>query len=56
MTIMGPWRTWFAWYPIVIDGKSEWLRLVQRRRVEVPIGILFGSPVSSVFTQYRRKP
>src|SRR5262245_28602681 len=25
------WRTWFAWYPLLINGQSVWLRTVHRR-------------------------
>jgi hypothetical protein len=25
------WRAWFAWYPLLINGQSVWLRTVQRR-------------------------
>jgi len=27
----GPWKTWFAWYPLMINGRSVWLRTVERR-------------------------
>ena len=27
----GPWEPWFAWYPLMIDGQSVWLRTVERR-------------------------
>ena len=27
----GPWETWFAWYPLMINGQSVWLRTVERR-------------------------
>jgi hypothetical protein len=25
------WRRWFAWYPVKIDGRRVWLRMVERR-------------------------
>ena len=25
------WRPWFAWYPLLINGQSVWLRTVLRR-------------------------
>ena len=27
----GPWEAWFAWYPLMINGQSVWLRTVERR-------------------------
>ena len=30
-----PWRLWFAWYPVRIDGRRAWLRLVERRKAAV---------------------
>ena len=27
----GPWEAWFAWYPLLINGQSVWLRTVERR-------------------------
>jgi len=25
------WRPWFAWYPLLINVQSVWLRTIQRR-------------------------
>jgi hypothetical protein len=27
----GPWERWFAWYPLMINGRSVWLQTVERR-------------------------
>jgi hypothetical protein len=27
----GPWKEWFAWYPVKVDGKYEWFKTVYRR-------------------------
>ena len=29
----GPWESWFAWYPVKINGERVWLKTVYRRRV-----------------------
>lgn len=32
---IGPWRPWFAWYPVEsFDGVWMWLRTVGRRRIQ----------------------
>ena len=32
---IGPWRPWFAWFPVTTyDGEWLWLRRVDRRRVQ----------------------
>lgn len=28
-----PWKPWFAWYPVKIEGKRCWLKRIYRRRV-----------------------
>lgn len=25
-----PWRKWFAWYPVEIDGENVWLEWIER--------------------------
>ena len=27
----GAWETWFAWYPLMINGRFVWLQTVERR-------------------------
>ena len=27
----GAWEPWFAWYPLMINGRSVWLQTVERR-------------------------
>ena len=27
----GPWKKWFAWYPIKVHGKYTWFKFVYRR-------------------------
>ena len=27
----GPWKQWFAWYPVKVHGKHVWLKTVYRR-------------------------
>ena len=46
-----PWRDWYAWRPIRIEGNLVWCESVQRRRVHYDCP-LFGE-FSSV--QYRFK-
>lgn len=29
----GPWRKWFAWYPVILYNDSYWLTTVYRRKV-----------------------
>lgn len=36
------WHTWFAWRPVVVDGKRVWLRRVERVSVRYR-GFLFHS-------------
>jgi len=24
------WQTWFAWYPVDVEGKKVWLKTVER--------------------------
>lgn len=26
-----PWQKWFAWHPVTINGKKQWMRTVYRR-------------------------
>jgi hypothetical protein len=28
----GPWKRWFAWYPVTIAGRMVWLRTIERKR------------------------
>ena len=47
-----PWRLWFAWYPVPVQGRRVWLRLIERRKAAVvhdAIGLL------DVEFEYRRR-
>ena len=28
----GDWKPWFAWYPIIYEGKTVWLEKIYRRQ------------------------
>ena len=30
---MWQWEPWFAWYPVKVNGKWKWLKMIQRRNV-----------------------
>ena len=30
-----PWRNWFAWYPVKIDHKWHWMKMIQRQSYNV---------------------
>jgi hypothetical protein len=30
---VGPWKPWFAWYPVTIKGNKVWMKKVYRRTV-----------------------
>lgn len=29
------WNKWFAWYPILIDGKRIWWKTIERKLVDI---------------------
>lgn len=30
---VGPWKEWFAWYPVKVHGKRKWMKKVFRRKI-----------------------
>jgi hypothetical protein len=30
---VGPWKQWFAWYPVKVHNKRLWLKTVYRRSI-----------------------
>ena len=33
--VPGPWKQWFAWYPVKVHGQRVWLKTVCRRKTNV---------------------
>lgn len=33
---LGPWKRWFAWYPVRIGDSMAWLRTIRRRAIYAP--------------------
>jgi hypothetical protein len=31
-TRKGNWQKWFAWYPVKVNGDTQWLKFVYRRK------------------------
>ena len=31
--IVGQWKEWFAWRPVLVKGKRVWLKKVYRRKI-----------------------
>lgn len=44
---IGPWRPWFAWYPVrSYDGVLLWLCKVGRRRIQKHDYLIGGEPLA----------
>jgi hypothetical protein len=54
MAVCTPWKRWFAWRSVRIDGKLRWWRYIERRRVTVSLELsAFAEPDTTSFWQYR---